>query len=320
MNSRLIFILCVWLCASQYLAAGEANKPAQPKEQNGASSHDSFKEVEPVSYASIRRNVQIKTDSVRHRSMRGVRPANSYQLAGAANKELCDEVLAAFNEQGTYQGPDEMFWVLDNSKMIEWQSIEIKHSDLGEGYQQRSFGIGLEYAAVDIDGDGDSEYVYRLGRVLSSHYFQSISIYDVKLQDSIEKLAPYTAVCEDVNPKVGCEKTVSKIVFAMSRGTPRLKDEWGSTSIDMLGSATDDIRSRKLIFTLDGRRFVRNVPFVTNAYWNIYRVKKGAVAVVVSDADFAPPEFLIFAPSKEHSGDLQCVIMPMAWNNSKVVN
>lgn len=300
--------------SSQYLAAAEVLLTEQSEKQNVASKTDSVEEVAPTSYASIRRNVQIKTESIRHRSMQSVRPANSYQLAGASNNELCLEILAAFNEQGTYQGPDSMFWALENSKAIEWLPIDVKRSDLGGGYLERSFGLGVEYAVLDVDGDGSDEYVYRVGDIVSGRSFQSISIFDLSLQGADTLLSPYKKACEEINLAMNCGEISSQIIFATSPSVTRLKEEWVSTKSGLLDSAVGDEHSKKLIYPRSGSRAERNVGGGNSEYWNLYRVKSGLVAVLASTLNYAPPEFLVFSPYKQRRGDLQCVIMPVIWN------
>jgi len=311
MNGRIVLILFAGLYASQYLAAMEGERPVPVKEQNGGR-RTNANTADSVSYASIREDVEVKSESIRNFSMQAVRPANSYQLAGAANKELCDEVLDAFNEQGVYQGPDSMFWALNNSRIVEWQPLDIKYDDLG-GYPARSFGLGLEYTSVDIDGDGSEEYVYRVGSVVHSMYYQRISIFDFRLQDNVEKLAPFRSECEHVNP-IDCDKISSQIISAISARYPdRIKDEWESTKSNMVSKATSDDLSRKLISPLDKNRAERNIGDGSNAYWNFYRVKSGSVAVVAPTTNFSPKEFLVFSPRRDRPGDLQCVLMPVIW-------
>jgi hypothetical protein len=38
------------------------------------------------------------------------------------------------------------------------------------------------------------------------------------------------------------------------------------------------------------------------------------VIVAAPILDFSPPELLVFLPKKDRAGDLQCILMPIAWH------
>lgn len=239
------------------------------------------------------------------------RPANSYRLIGGAEKSVCKEVLSIFNEPGQYRGNDAMYWGLENSGLITWESIDLRPITLGSE-ALRSFGIGVEHASIDMDGDGIDEHAYRVGRAVSSHQYQVLGIFEAELR--APELEHYKAMCNRFDRKEHCERESSQISYLLGAAPgERPQKEWMSTKSDMAALALSDKRSRKMVFPKDKNRAARNIAYGTQAYWNLYRISSGVVAISAPTLNFALPEYLVFSPRQNDRAVLQCVIAPSVW-------
>lgn len=272
-----------------------------------------------LTYADIRREVVVQRTSNRY-FFQEPRPANYFQLAGAADPELCAATLAAFNEPGvvTYNHSsmhfphfekrhDSVRWLLENSRHVAFESL-IRDR---ESY---SFS-GLDYASIDIDGDERPEHLYRRNSVLGSNYIQNLMIVAEPLQDRLELLKTnYEAECRRITPDNTCDAMTTLISYAMNNSPVRLPDEWDFDR-SPVSRALLDPASRALIQVRVDNRYkrVRNVGG-SNDYWSAYRIGSRVVVVSAPILDFAPPELLVFLPKKDRAGDLQCILMPIAWH------
>ena len=271
-------------------------------------------------YAGIRREVVVHKTSNRY-FFQQPRPANYFQLAGAADPELCAATLTAFNEPGGVASShtsigrfphlerfhDNVRWLLENSHHVEFESLEPDR----ESY---SFS-GLDYASIDLDGDERPEHLYRRNSILSSNYIQDLMIVAEPLQDRLELLKNnYEAECRRITPDNTCDAMTTLISYAINNSPVRLPDEWDFDR-SPVSRALEDPASRALIQVRVDNRYkqVRNVGG-SNDYWSVYRIGSRVVVVSAPILDFAPPELLVFLPKKDRAGDLKCVLMPIAWH------
>ncbi|HEY0686078.1 MAG TPA: hypothetical protein VGD45_27290 [Steroidobacter sp.] len=259
-------------------------------------------------YAALRREVTVQPLAEDPRSSQ--RPSNFFQLAGAANEKLCDEVLSAFNEPGRYEGDYSARWLLDNSRQIQFRSLS---AATAEGAAV-SVVTGLEYVNVDLDADGSDEHVYRLTGMLGSQEHQRLMIVGEQLQSRPELLSSHAKRCALIDPSARCDSINTMIRYALTARAPeRLAEEWVFTKQNIWSRTTDDRDSRRLIF-IDRNKAGRNLGSATGAYWSLYEIDATVLAVAAPIQDFAAPELLVFIPDKQRSGVLQCVLMPVAWH------
>ena len=258
-------------------------------------------------YASVRVETSVKAGPPPATDR--PRPENYFQLAGAADKKLCGEVLDAFNQPGGFSGQDGARWLLDNSRQIPFASMDPQAAP-GTQYVFPD----LEYARVDVNADGDDEHVYRLNRVVHSMWIQRLMIVPDELQRHPELLASHVERCKKIDPRADCESARTSIQYAvMARVPDRLANEWMFSKQGVLSWVTGDEASEQLVSA--GRsQSRRNVASASDAYWSLYSLPSAVVAVAAPILDFAPPELLVFTPSPQHIGVLQCVVMPVAWH------
>ncbi|MET0533335.1 MAG: hypothetical protein ABW171_03840 [Steroidobacter sp.] len=269
-------------------------------------------EARPPTYASIRTDVTVQPGPPPNTDQ--PRPRDYFQLAGAAQPQLCGEVLEAFNEPGRYDGGDGTRWMLDSPRQIDFASLDPKHPP-GTQYVFPD----LEYVRVDLDTDGVDEHVYRLNSVLHSQWIQQLMIVPDELQQHPELLTRHADECKRIDPRGGCSSITSMITHALSASVPdKLASEWMFTRQSPWSWATDDEVSRELIYA-SRNQLRRNVGGGSSANWSLYKIKSGVVAVGAPlFFDFAPPELLVFIPSRTRPGDLQCVLMPRVWHERRV--
>ena len=260
-------------------------------------------------YATIRQQVEVLPLQEDPRAT--PRAPNFFQLAGAGNQQLCNEVLKAFNEPGRYDGDEGARWLLDNSQQIEFRSLSARSAAEGAAV---SVFTGLEYVNLDIDADGNDEHVYRLQSVLSSQEHQRLMIVEEQLQSRPDLLISHAKRCAQVDPSAGCDSINTKIRYALTARVPeRLAEEWAFTKQSIWNWTTKNAESRRLIF-ISRNQAGRNVGSDTGAYWSLYQIDGVVLAVAAPILDFAPPELLVFAPEQRRAGVLQCVLMPVAWH------
>jgi hypothetical protein len=258
-------------------------------------------------YASVRVETSVKAGPPPATDR--PRPEDYFQLAGAADKKLCGEVLDAFNQPGGYSGQDGARWLLDNSRQIPFASMDTQAAP-GAQYVFPD----LEYALVDVNADGDDEHVYRLNRVVHSMWIQRLMIVPDELRRHPELLASHSERCKKVEPRADCESASTSISYAvMARVPERLANEWMFTKQGVLSWATGDEASEQLIF-VNRNQARRNIASESDAYWSLYLLPSAVVAVAAPILDFAPPELLVFTPDEHRIGVLQCVVMPVAWH------
>lgn len=258
-------------------------------------------------YASVRAEANVKRGPPPAKDRK--RPENFFQLAGAADARLCGDVLKAFNERGRYSGEDGTRWLLDNSHQIDFSSIDSRATP-GTQYVFPD----VEHASVDVDADGKAEHVYRLNSVLHSLWIQRLMIVSDDLQRQPELLAAQAERCKRIEPRADCDSVHTMIRYAVAARVPeRPADEWLFSKQNVLSWVTADEASERLIF-IDRNQAKRNLPSQSDAYWSLYALAAGVVAVAAPLHDFAPPELLVFAPSQQRVGTLQCILMPVAWH------
>jgi len=239
---------------------------------------------ESLNYAAVR--VQVSVAAGPPPATDRPRPANYFQLAGAADKRLCDDVLKVFNEPGRFHGGDTKRWWLDNSHHIDFASMS---SQAAPGTQY--VFPDTEYTHVDLDGDGKDEHIYRLNSMRSDQWMQRLMIVPDELPRD--------------------RKLVTDAMIAI--GPARLANEWMFTRQDVL-SWVSEVKTSHDPSYVSPNTLRRNILGPSSAYWSLYKIGSRVVAVAVPPPfSFAPPELLVFIPSKERSGDLKCVLMPRAW-------
>lgn len=253
--------------------------------------------VVDAKYSELRVDVSVRKLNSTKDHFSQPRNSHFYQLAGVANKQLCHDVLTVFNETGDYKGPDLMEWLLDNSRRIHFDPLI---GNAPASRRDRSFFVGVEFAVLDIDRDGESEYIYRSGGVVSDNRYQRIMIVSEPLQDNPEILEKYADLCVSIESENKCMAKDYIIKHAIiAKANHRLEQEWGFTRYDALYMVTSDKDSRELIFPYGGNRAYRNIGSASLALWNFYKLESGVVAVATPSVDFAYPELLIFSPEKE---------------------
>lgn len=283
--------------------------------QTPADGATSVNGTEVPTYADIRREVVVQKTSDRY-FFQEPRPANYFQLAGAADPELCAATLAAFNEPGAVaflwpfpyveKQHDSVRWLLENSHHVPFESLE-------PGRESYSFS-GMDYASIDLDGDGRPEHLYRRNAVVSSEYIQDLMIVAEPLQDRLELLKnDYAAECRRITPNNNCDAVTTLISYAMNSSPVRLPDEWGFDR-NPVSTALRDPASRALIYEVRVDNRYKRVRNVDDGYWSVYRIGARVVIVAAPILDFSPPELLVFLPKKDRAGDLQCILMPIAWH------
>jgi hypothetical protein len=290
-------VCLVTLAVSVVLSAGARGQVAPSSEQP---------EKLPT-YASVRVEVSVKAGPPPSRDR--PRPANYFQLAGAADEKLCAEVLDAFNQPGGFSGQDGARWLLDNPRQIPFASLDPKAAP-GTQYVFPD----LEYARADVNGDGDDEHVYRLNWVVHSMWIQRLMIVPDELQRHPELLTSQVERCKKLEPREDCESASTSIRYAVTAGVPEgLANEWMFSKQGALNQVTRDEASRRLIY-VSRNQARRNVATESNAYLSLYSLPSAVVAVAAPIFEFAPPELLVFTPDEHRIGVLQCVVMPVAWH------
>lgn len=83
-----------------------------------------------------------------------------------------------------------------------------------------------------------------------------------------------------------------------------------------LSLVTRDEASRQLIY-VSRNQARRNVATESNAYLSLYSLPSAVVAVAAPIFDFAPPELLVFVPSRRMAGNLRCILMPRVWHKPR---
>jgi len=283
--------------------------------------------TEPIIYyGDLRKNIKVgemQKFPWRQRS----RPKGFFQLAGSKNNQLCAEVLAVFNEPGSYVGNDLDRWLTDNSKKVQFHALSDPEKYNNSLYQP------LEYASVDIDGDGKQEYVYRWGDIDGGWgpLGQDKIIYDNPLHEQkaamkaaekecLERWANRTYTNPDASELCKNDLIRNRAEFG---GWPHWKlvdsvNEWNP-------QITKFIQETKLPLGILGfvenpRDYcdsLRNVGHEYRSLWDFYRLPSATVLVVkpLYLELPTPPEYLVFFATRD-TARLQCIIIPRTWYKS----
>lgn len=261
-------------------------------------------------YSDIRKTVLVKEGAKIKSLLSTRRPAGFYQLAGARDEALCAEFMEDMNKDGG--PPGNLFeWLSSSSHRLAFQPLEASRAMPEWTGVERA----LEYMSMDVDGDGSIEQIYRRTGVIREHGTQQLMITDEALHERPDKLLPYGPDCLKWQGKRGrCDTAAGLIQHVMNLpANSRLAEEWVSTRLDPGSQATGDAKSTKQIYGRQKGRLARNVGFSLSTYWAVYSLPKGAVFVSVPTRTFAPPELLVFSMHRSAPSELQCVVMPVAW-------
>jgi hypothetical protein len=278
---------------------GKANKGAKPGR--------------PVFYSDIRKPVRVRRDLKENfLFLFHPRPKNFFQLAGSANDKLCAEVLKAFNEPfnggRNYSYAD---WLSDNSRLVRFTPAK----DARDAEPWTGVKKALEYAVLDIDGDGRVEYIYRNTRIIHGMAHQDVMIVDYSLYERPFALDSDRESCLKDGWGNQCYTTAGMIQRII--GLAHLADEWDFTRTKGWYGAMGDRKSRVQIYSRKNRdRMLRNID-LNICYWNLYRMTSGFVMVPVPVQTYinAPPELLVFKPARDKDASrLQCILMPVRWS------
>jgi hypothetical protein len=278
-------------------------------ESDQAQQEKEFRKRVPVLYSKIRRPVRVKLDKDFSTGTINPRPKGFFQLAGAHNKKLCAEVLEAFNEpdprllDGGDDRKDLHFdwtsdWLSNNSRIVPFTEVESSALIAPRSYPNRKM---FECAMLDIDGDGREEHLYRQTTRLSSHIIQGVAIMDHTAD------AP---PCRSDTPWEAVSKYTASMLNPPVRNPP---EEWFVTKSHPVDSVTSDKRSKEMITSpKDRNKIIRNVGNLYSLFWNFYRTSSGVVMVSIPEFNNAPPELLVFTPTRD-AVRLQCILMPVIW-------
>ncbi|WP_148304333.1 hypothetical protein [Pseudomonas solani] len=261
-------------------------------------------------YSDIRKTVLVKGGAKIKTLLSTKRPAGFYQLAGVRDEALCAEFLEDMNKEGVSAG--NLFeWLSSSSRRLAFQPLEESRAMPEWTGVERA----LEYVSMDVDGDGSIEQIYRRTGIVREHGTQQLMITDEALHERPDKLLPYGPDCLKWQGKKGrCGTAAGLIQHVMNLpANSRLAEEWVSTRQDPIGQATGDAQSGQSIYGRQRNRLVRNVGLGSSAYWAVYRLHKGPVFVSVPTRTFAPPEVFVFSMHRNGPSELQCIVMPVAW-------
>lgn len=229
---------------------------------------------------------------------RGTRPVDSYRLLGAVDDGFCADVLAALNQPGQFAGDDFLRWWLDVPGLVAFTPLA-GHGSIPEFPAAPD---AVEVAIVDLDGDGNREYVYRAPRKAGDRYSQQLVIYDHDVREDSAAARRARTVC--TSP--GCEADDSgvDVVVLHPRPQDRGNVRWASDSESMLRAAHPEQAARQAI-----------MPTAGNASWFVLDLGHGAALLAVpSDVTGRKPFAIgVFRPSRTTADALQCVIVPDFW-------
>lgn len=261
-------------------------------------------------YSDIRKTVLVKGGAKIKTLLSTKRPAGFYQLAGVRDEALCAEFLEDMNKEGGSAG--NLFeWLSSSSRRLAFQPLkESRAMPEWTGVER-----ALEFVSMDVDGDGSIEQVYRRTGVIREHGTQQLMITDGALHERPDKLLPHGPDCLKWQGKRGrCDTAAGLIQHVMNLpANSRLAEEWVSTRQEPILQVTGDAKSGQSIYGRQRNRPVRNVGLGSSAYWAVYRLHKGPVFVSVPTRTFAPPELLVFSMRRNGPSELQCIVMPVVW-------
>lgn len=261
-------------------------------------------------YSDIRKAVLVKDGAKIESLLSTRRPAGFYQLAGVRDEALCAEFLEDMNKEGVSAG-NLVEWLSSSSRRLAFQPLEESMVMPEWTGVERA----LEYASMDVDGDGTLEQVFRKTGIIQEHGTQQLMITDEALHESPDKLRSYGPDCLKWQGKRGrCGTAAGLTQHVMNLpANSRLAEEWVSTRQEPISQVTGDAKSGQSIYGRQRNRLVRNVGLGSSAYWAVYRLHKGPVFVSVPMRTFAPPELLVFSMHRNGPPELQCIVMPVAW-------
>lgn len=262
-------------------------------------------------YSDIRKMVRVKNGAKIKTLLSTKRSAVFYQLAGVRDEALCAEFLEDMNKEGVSAG--NLFeWLSSSSRRLAFQPLEESRAMPEWTGVERA----LEYASMDVDGDGTLEQVYRKTGIIQEHGTQQLMITDEALHENPDKLRSYGPDCLKWQGKRGMCGTAAGLIQQVMNlpANSRLAEEWVSTRQEPILQVTGDAKSGQSIYGRQRNRLVRNVGLGSSAYWAVYRLHKGTVFVSVPMRAFAAPELLVFSMYRNGPPELQCIVMPVAWD------
>lgn len=232
---------------------------------------------------------------------RVARPAESYRLLGAVDDGYCAGVLDALNQPGQYVmrgNGDALRWWLDVPGLVEFTP----QADRGALPEFPSTPVTVEVAVVDLDGDGNREYVYRAPRAADGRAAQQLVIYDRDVRDDGSTGRRPRTVC--ATPGCDADNSGVDVVVLRPRQPGHGNVRWASDSDAMLRAAHAGQPGNGAA-----------VPRAGNASWFVLDLGRGAALLAVpSDiAGRKPFEIGVFRPSRTTADTLQCVIAPDFW-------
>jgi uncharacterized protein YecT (DUF1311 family) len=244
-----------------------------------------------------------------------VRPANNFQLMGGIKNPICKETIALFNEKGTYSQVDsnfdKLFWYLDNSGLIEWNSMDKqKVEHYHDAHSHKIFKFGVEYVEIDIDGDGVNEYAYRQGGMVSSMYIQEIHIFDRQMPDG-----NITSLLKECQRRVSNCNNDTSILRYVILPDPYYPTKWVSVGdYNAIYNISVGNKSMRILYPKIIGNSTRNIGLNSPSFWNLYKLKSSTVAVSAekSNNDMIP-EFLVFSLHRDKLAALECIIVPKEW-------
>lgn len=255
-------------------------------------------------FAELDGNVEtgiVRADPYR---VKGTRPADSFQLAGFVDDGLCGEVLAALNQPGQYaldEQRDYTWWWLNSPGLVGFSPLPAGKT----AHELAENSAASEFAAVDLDGDGHVEYVYRAARMSGGNYSQQLVIYDSDEREQAP-LSRARTLClrSDGRCDTDTEKEAAGVAVVRSGNSAGEKLRWTSDGDAMLRAAHADQSAP-----------ARNAPESWNVSWFVLTLSRGAVLLAVPSTIPADKPFGIgvFSPRRREIGELQCVIRPTFW-------
>ena len=262
-------------------------------------------------YSDVRKNVEVTAGLLPALGSLDGRPEKFYQSAGSVNAEVCNDMLMSLNKSKNRAETDFAGWLSESEERVEFSALE--NSGGLPSWTGREKEV--EFAAIDIDQDGEVEYVYRRTGIVSNQTYQRLMIVDTPLHISPKVLEAYRSRCVTwMSSSEKCDSASDLISYLMNESPRhRLAFEWESTKQNSLSRVIGDEKSRSIIFHSGGNLAVRNVGTSTSVHWELYQLKTKVVMVSIPMSSFAPPELLVFTPEKYKAGQLQCVLMPVSW-------
>lgn len=240
-------------------------------------------------WKTIPYETKILSNKVFYETLHKPRPANLFKLAYSANDQVCKKILAQMNEGGVDQDNSYISrWWLANKYMPTWNFV------IGE----LDKAPRVEFAEVDIDGDGLTEAVYRDVSMISSMVTSEISIFDKPLP--IEKHYFMNSSNQKNNEKF---KEASKLLYE----NPKVGGGWGINFSAVKQKVIDD--------KFDGKR-----PTGLQALWGGSMVDEvilvdsvGYLMEISYQPAFEYFNILVYQPVRSGEVQFVCGLAPKVW-------